>query len=109
MLVHALQVPAEALSSDFEREWGCHRYEMHMLFINLTLQHSCHTVLSLTMRALPGHDARHNSARFAAVAAAVFITQGVRVHLFSTHVPTPYVAAAVAELGAACGVMVTGK
>jgi hypothetical protein len=61
------------------------------------------------MCALAGHDARHNSARFAAVAAAVFISQGVHVHLFSTHVPTPYVAAAVTELGAACGVMVTGE
>lgn len=36
-------------------------------------------------------------------------SQGVRVHLFSTCVPTPFVAAGVAELGAAAGIMVTAS
>jgi len=35
--------------------------------------------------------------------------QGVRVHLFSACVPTPFVAAGVAELGSAAGIMVTAS
>jgi len=56
-----------------------------------------------------GFDGRHNSASFAHTAAAVFLSQGVRVHLFSGMVPTPFVAAGVAELGAAAGIMVTAS
>ncbi|XP_062514862.1 phosphopentomutase-like isoform X2 [Corticium candelabrum] len=56
-----------------------------------------------------GHDARHNSRRFAALAAAVFISQGVRVYLFRDIVPTPYVPFAVLYYGAVCGIMVTAS
>ena len=42
-----------------------------------------------------GYDSRHQSKKFAHLAAAVFVSQGVNVHLFSEVVPTPFVAGAV--------------
>ncbi|KAL6764775.1 phosphoglucomutase [Haematococcus lacustris] len=56
-----------------------------------------------------GYDGRHQSRTFAHLAAAVFLQRGMRVHLFSDLVPTPWVAAGVAELGAAAGVMITAS
>ncbi|KAG2493579.1 hypothetical protein HYH03_008098 [Edaphochlamys debaryana] len=56
-----------------------------------------------------GYDGRHGSHEFAHITAAVFASQGVRVALFRRLVPTPFVAAGVAELGAAAGVMVTAS
>eukprot|EP00798_Chlamydomonas_sp_ICE-L_P020798 gene20797-27631_t len=56
-----------------------------------------------------GYDGRHGSYEFACITAAVFASQGIVVHLFSTVVPTPYVAAAVAILGTKAGVMVTAS
>lgn len=58
-----------------------------------------------------GYDARHNSAAFALLAARVVQSRvpGVRVALFAAPVPTPLVAAGVAQLGAAAGVMVTAS
>ncbi|KAF5841193.1 phosphoglucomutase, partial [Dunaliella salina] len=56
-----------------------------------------------------GFDSRHNSERFAETAAAVFLSQGFKVHLFGACVPTPFVAAGVAEIGAAAGIMVTAR
>jgi phosphomannomutase len=46
---------------------------------------------------------------YAALTAAVFASRGHRVALFRRMVPTPFVAAGVAELGAAAGVMVTAS
>lgn len=37
------------------------------------------------------------------------VSQGVEVHLFSTIVPTPFVATGTSHLGAAAGVMVTAS
>ena len=42
-----------------------------------------------------GYDGRRDSRQFAHLAAAVFVSQGVQVYLFSEMVPTPFVAAAV--------------
>ena len=42
-----------------------------------------------------GYDGRHDSKDFAHLAAAVFVSQGFQVNLFSEMVPTPFVAAAV--------------
>lgn len=56
-----------------------------------------------------GYDARHNSARFARLAAAVFVAAGVRTRLFSAITPTPYVPYAVRKYAAAAGVMVTAS
>lgn len=56
-----------------------------------------------------GFDARHNSKDYAHLAAAVFASAGVKVALPGGFVPTPFVAAGVALLGCAAGVMVTAS
>eukprot|EP00873_Tetraselmis_striata_P004074 jgi/Tetstr1/424338/TSEL_014903.t2 len=56
-----------------------------------------------------GYDGRHSSMEMATIAAAVMLSQGVPVHLFSDLVPTPFVAFAVEQLGCAGGVMVTAS
>lgn len=58
---------------------------------------------------LIGYDGRHGSLDFARIAAAVCASKGLRVHLFSTLVPTPFVASGVQMLGCAAGVMVTAS
>ncbi|KAM4589105.1 glucose 1,6-bisphosphate synthase [Fundulus diaphanus] len=50
-----------------------------------------------------------SSLRLAKLTAAVMLSRGVPVHLFSTFVPTPYVPYAVKKLGAASGVMITAS
>eukprot|EP01125_Pyxidicula_operculata_P009074 TRINITY_DN29_c1_g1_i1.p1 TRINITY_DN29_c1_g1~~TRINITY_DN29_c1_g1_i1.p1 ORF type:complete len:293 (+),score=85.01 TRINITY_DN29_c1_g1_i1:43-921(+) len=56
-----------------------------------------------------GYDARHNSKRYAEWTAAVFLTQKIKVYLFSEFVPTPFVAYGTPNLGCAAGVMVTAS
>lgn len=56
-----------------------------------------------------GGDARHGSARFVDVAAAVLAEAGFVVVVPMGPVPTPVVAAAVASRGAAAGLMVTAS
>jgi phosphomannomutase len=56
-----------------------------------------------------GYDGRHNSQRFAHIAARVFASRGIRVHLFSEIVPTPVVSFAILHLRALAGVMVTAS
>ncbi|KAA6429978.1 MAG: phosphoglucomutase 2 [Trebouxia sp. A1-2] len=56
-----------------------------------------------------GYDGRHHSKEFAHLAAAVFVSQNVRVHLFSEVVPTPFVAGAVTYKGCAGGIMITAS
>uniref|UniRef100_A0A672JDY8 Phosphoglucomutase 2 n=1 Tax=Salarias fasciatus TaxID=181472 RepID=A0A672JDY8_SALFA len=62
-----------------------------------------------------GYDARAHppsgggSKRFASLAAAVFISRGVPVHLFSDITPTPFVPFAVSHLGLCAGIMVTAS
>ncbi|XP_061916804.1 glucose 1,6-bisphosphate synthase isoform X3 [Entelurus aequoreus] len=62
-----------------------------------------------------GFDARGrresgcSSERLAALTAAVMLSRDVRVHLFSSYIPTPYVPFGVLELGAAAGVMITAS
>jgi len=56
-----------------------------------------------------GYDGRHNSARWASLAAKVFLSAGVPVYLFQTTVPTPFVPFTVLQKGAAAGVMVTAS
>ncbi|KAK5928801.1 hypothetical protein CgunFtcFv8_010091 [Champsocephalus gunnari] len=50
-----------------------------------------------------------SSSRLARLVAAVLLSRGVPVHLFSAFVPTPYVPFAVKRLGAAAGVMITAS
>ncbi|MBK6691869.1 MAG: phospho-sugar mutase [Myxococcales bacterium] len=56
-----------------------------------------------------GHDARRMSRAFAEDTAAVLAAMGIRAHLFDTCQPTPLVAFAAAELGAAAAVVVTAS
>jgi len=56
-----------------------------------------------------GYDGRHNSSRWAQLAAGVFLRAGVPVYLFHTTVPTPFVPFTVVQKGCAAGVMVTAS
>eukprot|EP01113_Clastostelium_recurvatum_P029932 TRINITY_DN3624_c0_g1_i2.p1 TRINITY_DN3624_c0_g1~~TRINITY_DN3624_c0_g1_i2.p1 ORF type:complete len:288 (+),score=69.84 TRINITY_DN3624_c0_g1_i2:272-1135(+) len=56
-----------------------------------------------------GYDGRHHSLRFAQLAAATFISQGILVYLFSRLVPTPFVSFATPHLKCVAGVMVTAS
>lgn len=56
-----------------------------------------------------GYDARRKSDVFADDTARVMAARGINVWMFPTMVPTPLLAHAVAELGAAGGVMVTAS
>lgn len=56
-----------------------------------------------------GHDSRHNSARFARLAANAFRSKGITVHMFEDHVPTPLVAFGVRFLAVDAGIMITAS
>ena len=56
-----------------------------------------------------GYDGRHNSRRYAEVAAATFLAAGFRVHLFSRMVATPFVPYGLLRLRAVAGLMVTAS
>ncbi|OOF95967.1 hypothetical protein ASPCADRAFT_47888 [Aspergillus carbonarius ITEM 5010] len=56
-----------------------------------------------------GHDARYNSAKFAALAANAFISQKIPVWFYSEPSVTPTVPFGVTQLHAAAGIMVTAS
>ncbi|XP_013403616.1 phosphoglucomutase-2-like [Lingula anatina] len=56
-----------------------------------------------------GFDARHNSQRFAQLAAIAFLQKNIPVYLFSQICPTPFVPYATVKLGCVCGIMVTAS
>ena len=56
-----------------------------------------------------GHDARHNSLKFAELAAAAFIFKGLKVWWYGDLVHTPMVPFGVVQLHAAAGIMITAS
>jgi phosphoglucomutase len=56
-----------------------------------------------------GHDARHNSEKFAKLSAAAFVAKGIKVWWYDDYVHTPLVPFGIFELGAAAGVMITAS
>ena len=56
-----------------------------------------------------GHDARHDSADFAAECAEILVGAGLRVVLGSGPLPTPVVVFATGHLGCAAGVVITAS
>ncbi|KAL2816798.1 hypothetical protein BDW59DRAFT_136292 [Aspergillus cavernicola] len=56
-----------------------------------------------------GHDARHNSAKFAVLAANAFIAQEIPVRFYSEPAVTPAVPFGVTDMRALAGVMVTAS
>ncbi|KAF1979795.1 hypothetical protein BU23DRAFT_548993 [Bimuria novae-zelandiae CBS 107.79] len=56
-----------------------------------------------------GRDARHNSEKFAKLAAVAFVAKGFKVWWYETPSHTPLVPFGVRELGAVAGVMVTAS
>lgn len=56
-----------------------------------------------------GHDARHNSNRFAELTAAAFTAKGFYVNLYDGLVHTPLVPFSVVRLGFSAGIMITAS
>lgn len=56
-----------------------------------------------------GYDSRHNSKKFAELAAAVFTTKGIKVWWYEDLAHTPMVPFGVKVLGAAAGIMITAS
>ncbi len=56
-----------------------------------------------------GHDVRHNSRKFAELAADIFSANDIKVYLFDSCCPTPEVSFAIRHLGCQSGVMVTAS
>lgn len=56
-----------------------------------------------------GYDGRYNSKRFAELTAAIFLSNKIKVYLYSKICPTPFIPFGVLKYGCAAGVMVTAS
>ena len=56
-----------------------------------------------------GHDVRHNSRKFAELAADIFSANGIKVYLFDSCRPTPEISDGIRHLGCQSGVVVTAS
>jgi len=56
-----------------------------------------------------GRDARHNSEKFAKLAATAFVAKGIKVWYYEVPTHTPLVPFGVRELGAVAGIMITAS
>lgn len=56
-----------------------------------------------------GHDARHNSAKFASLAANAFLNERIPVWHYQEESPTPLVPFGIGHFKAAAGIMVTAS
>jgi len=63
----------------------------------------------VTRGVLIGHDARHNSARFARLAAAALLHRNIRVRFCEDIIPTPLVAFGVTRYKCLAGIVVTAS
>jgi phosphoglucomutase len=55
------------------------------------------------------YDSRHNSHKFATLAASAFVVMGIKVHWYENMSPTPLVSFGVERLRAVAGIMITGS
>ncbi|KAK2467095.1 hypothetical protein APHAL10511_001353 [Amanita phalloides] len=98
------------LRAKMEAGWS----RMNDLIVLQTTQGLCAYVLSMvpsaTVRGVViGHDHRHNSARWAKLAAMVFLNRGFKTYLLQGLVHTPMVPFSVNRLAASCGIMITAS
>ncbi|ETO05512.1 hypothetical protein RFI_31884, partial [Reticulomyxa filosa] len=56
-----------------------------------------------------GYDGRHNSKRFAEIAATVFKDYGFHIYFFNRYAATPLVPVGILQLKCACGIVVTAS
>lgn len=56
-----------------------------------------------------GYDCRHNSRKFADIAANIFIANGIKVYIFEELRPTPEISYAIRKLGCQSGIMLTAS
>ncbi|KAI5279890.1 Phosphoglucomutase-3, partial [Ascosphaera aggregata] len=77
--------------------------------VNQDAAETTSTAMATTPLVIIGHDARNNSAKYARLAANAFLALGIRVLMFSTSSPTPFVPFFVLKKKAAAGVMVTAS
>lgn len=56
-----------------------------------------------------GYDCRHNSRKFADIAANIFIANGIKVYIFQELRPTPEISYAIRKLGCQSGIMLTAS
>ncbi|KAI9760634.1 MAG: Phosphoglucomutase-3, partial [Candelina submexicana] len=84
----------------------------------LTIIQTSQGLASYLLKAIPhakdkgiviGYDARHNSEKYAKLAAATFVAKRIKVWFYEECVHTPLVPFAVNELQAAAGVMITAS
>nr|CAB3264816.1 phosphoglucomutase-2 [Phallusia mammillata] len=96
-------------------EMGAGNSRMNDLTIIQTTQGFCQYLFqefgeSLKSRGVViGFDSRHNSTRFATLAANCFALSGVKVYLYSKIVPTPFVPYGVNKYNTCAGIMVTAS
>lgn len=89
--------------------------QMNDLVIIQTSQGMVSYLLELDQRGLRekgvviGHDARHNSARFARLAALAFLQKNIPVYYCDHIVPTPLIAFGVKHYGCQAGIMITAS
>ena len=56
-----------------------------------------------------GHDVRHNSRKFAELAADIFSANGIKVYLFDSFRPTPEISFGIRHYGCQSGVVITAS
>lgn len=105
-----IQFGTAGLRGKMEAGWA----RMNDLTVLQATQGLCAYVLLQTVDAksrgvVIGYDHRHNSERWAYLAARVFLSHGVKTYLLQGLVHTPMVPFSVKRLSATCGIMITAS